>query len=179
MTRPFRRKSEWLLLAAASATISCGGQAKGKQMDHPLPVIDQMIERLRAARTLDVAVVERITGAALRGTDDSNASFAFYKGQGAKSGGYTLGVDLRLPVAGSDATGGALLALNLSGQCARRAEVEARYGPLTLAQVPRGRSADEKAYWSRREPWGDLSFGFSLVHDDCLSSVVFTLPGRG
>lgn len=178
MIKPFHQRSKWLLLAVASITVSCDGQAKGKQMDQPLSVLDEIVESIRAAGTLDFKTVERITDATLRETSNSNDSFAFYEAKGVKSGAYTVGVDLRTPVPGGDATGGALLVLNLSGPCVTRADLEPRFGPLTLTEVPRGESLDEEAHWSRRERWGKLSFGFSSRSPNCLSSVVFTLSEK-
>ena len=176
MTRPFRRRSEWLvMLAIATATMSCDGQAKEKHMDEPPALVDALIQQVRGSKSIDVHQIERAVGATLRQTDDSNASFAFYAAEGVRSGPYTLGVELRTPVRGGGATSGALLMLNLAGGCSRRADVEARYGPLILSQPPRADAPNAEAHWSRREPWGDLSFGFSALDPDCLTSVVFTL----
>lgn len=154
---------------------ACDGQAKNGHADRPRPVVSEIIETVRATGTIDVKIVERVTGVTLHRTGDSNAAFIFYKGQGVRSGKDTLGVDLRMPVSNGGATSGALVALTLTGKCSHRADVEAHYGPLILTQAPRGDATDEEAQWSRREPWGELSFGFPTHTPDCLRSVVFTL----
>ncbi|RZM32070.1 MAG: hypothetical protein EOP67_29680 [Sphingomonas sp.] len=148
-------------------------------MDQPLPALDELLDQVRATRTIDLAMLERAVGATLRETDDSNDSVVFYSAQGVRSGSYTLDLDFRTPVKGGDATSGALLVLDLSGPCVHRAEIEARYGRLNLSQAPRGESLDEEASWSHREPWGELSFGFTERKPDCLRSVVFALSKRG
>ncbi|RYE96291.1 MAG: hypothetical protein EOO77_41260 [Oxalobacteraceae bacterium] len=144
-------------------------------MDAMPPPVGALIQHMRAGRNIDVDTIERIVGVTLRQTGDSNASFTFYAADHVVSGSMTLDVEMRSPVQNGRATSGTLLMLNLAGGCTRRKAVEARYGPLTLSQPPRADAPGAEAHWSRREPWGDLSFGFSADRPDCLTSVVFSI----
>ena len=72
------------------------------------------------------------------------------------------------------------VSLKIAGACVPRAEVMSRYDGLAITDVPRGRSPDEQTSWSRREVWGELSFGFAESAPDCLRTIVFdpSQPGR-
>ncbi len=65
------------------------------------------------------------------------------------------------------------VSIKLVGSCVTRAEVMRRYEGLTLSDHPRGRSPDEETSFSRREAWGELTFGFAERAPDCLRTVVF------
>ncbi len=130
----------------------------------------EIIDTLRSQPRLDRHAVERAIGTRL-GTADGNASFAFYEAKGVKAGGTTVSVDFREPVAGGAATAGPMLNLSIGEGCPARAEIEKRYGPLTVSGGPTGRSTAEETKLSRQEPWGRLTFGFADRAPSCLSSV--------
>ncbi|OWQ84468.1 hypothetical protein CDN99_24575 [Roseateles aquatilis] len=69
-----------------------------------------------------------------------------------------------------------ILNLSITGRCVARSAVLARVPRLQITGAPRGRSLDEQTYWSSKEAWGSISFGFAERHPDCLSSVLFTGP---
>jgi len=78
-------------------------------------------------------------------------------------------IDLRVRLM-NEAQG--LIALEISGFCVTLEQVRVHYPDLVLTDIPRGRSLDEKTYWTAYLPWGELSFGFKERNPDCLASVV-------
>ncbi|WP_076070849.1 hypothetical protein [Sphingomonas montana] len=146
-------------------------------MNRPANPIDTLIQRIRGAGHIDRPAVEAITGAALKPTTATN-SFQSYAADGILSGTLVLSVELREPKPGSNATAGPLLLLRIVKGCPARKDVVAHYAPLAISQTPRGGSLDEETSWSRKEPWGQLSFGFAERAPDCLSTVVFAFEKR-
>ena len=65
-----------------------------------------------------------------------------------------------------------LLALSLAGRCIERSVVLSRYDGLQISDHPRSTFPDQQTYWSTRQPWGKLSFGFAQGKPDCLRTVV-------
>ena len=104
--------------------------------------------------------------------DSQNAYFTFYAAtELALSHGVVIEkIDLRIK---KEQPHPGFLVLTLSGTCVPKSEVLGRYQGLELTGVPRGRSPDEEASYSRREPWGKLSFGFAEHTPGCLRTVVF------
>lgn len=145
-------------------------------MSDDTELIDRLVQDIRQAGKVARAPVEKATGAHLQVTGETDY-FRSYSAPPIKAGELSFAIDLREPKPGSGATAGALLVLDVTGGCARKAAIEARYGDWQLTDVPRGRSPDEKAYWTRVEPWGELSFGFAESAPDCLRSVVFKAGG--
>jgi len=78
-------------------------------------------------------------------------------------------IDLRVRLM-NEAQG--LIALEIAGVCVTLEQVRAHYPDLVFTDIPRGRSLDEKTYWTTYLPWGELSFGFKERNPDCLASVV-------
>ncbi len=69
-----------------------------------------------------------------------------------------------------------LLNLTAAGKCVARSDILARYPRLEITSAPRGRSLDEQTYYSSKESWGKVSFGFAERNPECLSSVLFAGP---
>lgn len=140
--------------------------------------VTAIVTRLRSLGRLDKAGVERFAGRALQRADSGgNPYFASWRAGGASFGPIVVSnISLREPVAGSPATAGAILVLTIGGGCARRAEVESRFGPLSQVGVPRGRSRDEETSLARQEPLGRLTFGFAERNPDCLRSIGLATP---
>jgi hypothetical protein len=65
-----------------------------------------------------------------------------------------------------------LLALSLAGHCIERSAVLSRYDGLQISDHPRSTFPDQQTYWSTRQAWGKLSFGFAQGKPDCLRTVV-------
>lgn len=65
-----------------------------------------------------------------------------------------------------------LLALSLAGRCIERSAVLSRYDGLQISDHPRSTFPDQQTYWSTRQAWGKLSFGFAQGKPDCLRTVV-------
>eukprot|EP01113_Clastostelium_recurvatum_P007325 TRINITY_DN13407_c0_g1_i1.p1 TRINITY_DN13407_c0_g1~~TRINITY_DN13407_c0_g1_i1.p1 ORF type:complete len:171 (-),score=26.88 TRINITY_DN13407_c0_g1_i1:51-563(-) len=86
-----------------------------------------------------------------------------------------ISLDWREPVHGNGATAGPILNINIATPShppsLSRAEIQRRHGPLELSEVPRGRSLDEKTSFSRAEPWGRVSFGFTERDPDRLATI--------
>lgn len=139
--------------------------------------IDRIVADLRKAKRFDRATIERITHSGLRPTS-ATSSFRTYEAKGVKVGSLTVDFELRESKEGSDATAGPLFVIRLIRGCPRKSDVEARYSPWKLTDVPRGESWDEEAYWSRLESWGKLSFGFAESAPDCLRTVAFNVRNR-
>lgn len=138
-------------------------------------MIDRLVRDIRHAGGVGRKPIEQATGRGMHLVDEDQY-FRSYTATASSEGPVTFGLDLREPKQGSGATGGALLVVNVKGDCPPRAALEARYGPWRLTEVPRGRSPDEQAYWTHAEPWGELSFGFAEKAPDCLRTVVFRNP---
>lgn len=141
-------------------------------MSQPISVISQIVEQVRAAQRLDRPLVEKLIHAPIDKTSGT-AFFETYEAKDVALSGLSANIELRMPIAGSGATGGAILTMRIIHGCPRRSEVEARYKPWTIANIPHGRSLDEETIWSRTEAWGDFAFGFAERDPDCLSSVSF------
>lgn len=105
--------------------------------------------------------------------DSENEYFSFYKaGDLALSNGVVIeSIDLRIR---KEQPHPGFMVLRLTGTCVAKAEVMRRYEGLKLTEYPRGRSLNEQAHFSRRESWGEISFGFAERARDCLRSVVFS-----
>ena len=71
--------------------------------------------------------------------------------------------------------GGALVVLDVAKQGLSREAVMRRYAPLDLFATPCGHSLDEATVWARREPWGELRFGFTERAPDRLSRIVLQI----
>ena len=69
------------------------------------------------------------------------------------------------------------LVLRVAGTCISLDEVRARYGTLAITDRPRGRSLDEVTSFTTIQPWGKLTFSFTVRNPDCLSSVAFAPKG--
>jgi hypothetical protein len=143
-------------------------------MDASLAAVDHIIEQVRALPHLDRAAVERIVGAKLD-LKRSLQGFEILEARNVRAGPLELRAELRQSTGDARSSSGSLLIMEVTSGCARREDVLARYGPLELTDVPRGRSLDEKISWSREEPWGKLSFGFAEKDRDCLRSVAFNV----
>jgi hypothetical protein len=161
-----------ILLAVIAAPLVGGCQAEGKTMAESMNAIDHIVEQVRAAGRVDRPLAAAIVHVALRKTADTGY-FETYEATDIKLGDLAMTAELRSPVEGSGATAGALLVLRILKGCPSKADVEARYAPLKIANIPHGRSPDEETNWSRDEPWGHLSFGFAERAPDCLSSITF------
>lgn len=136
-----------------------------------------IVAQLRSAGRIDRASVESLAGQPLRRAEAGNPYFASWRGGRVAFGPITISdIDFREPIPGSAATAGPFLALTIGAGCARRQEVERRFGPLSQIGVPRGRSLDEQTRLARQETFGQLSFGFAERNPDCLSSIAVTVP---
>lgn len=82
-----------------------------------------------------------------------------------------VAIDLREPRAGSGATAGSLLTMDIEGGCIDLATLRQRYGTLTITQTPRGRSPQEKTVHEIRAGTRVVRFGFTEANPACLGSL--------
>jgi hypothetical protein len=179
-TSHHRQKNKpWLCLAFLVIGFApAAGCAKENIVQNSTKSIESLIEKLRQSKSFDQAAVEDAIGRKLVPASE-NSSFSFFEAKDIPFGEQTISlVDYRSPVSTS-ATAGPLLNLTLAGSCLKKSAIEARYGPLSVTNAPRGRSLDEELGLSRVEPWGTLSFGFAERNPDCLSSITFSVGERG
>ncbi len=173
MTGTTRAIDAWPAVLAVLC-VAASGCGKGAVVDHKSTSLTSIVDTLRSAERLNRSTIEVAIGAPLAQTSE-NGSFTFFEGHDVTLSDATIGlVDYREPRAGGNATAGALLTLTLTRGCPARAQVEHRYGPLSVAGVPRGRSLDEETQLARPEPWGRLSFGFAERTPTCLTSITFS-----
>lgn len=158
--------------------VTFGGLSSADALDKlpaqcPLSTLGRIIGDLRTAKKLDRSTIERATHSNLKSTAETN-SFQTYEAKGIKADSLTIDLALKKPKKGSDAIARSLFVINIVQGCLRKSDVEARYSPWKITDLPHGGSLDEQAYWTRYEAWGELSFGFAERAPDCLKSIVFT-----
>ena len=134
------------------------------------PTLYALIDALAASPPRDHETVERVLETSLTPVSEDA-----YQARDVTFGDVTIDlIDYRLPP-GDDAGFGPLLALTISGSCIAQSDIMIRYG-LDTVRSPSGHSTSELTYWSRHQPWGELSFGFSApTSDSCLRNVVFDI----
>jgi hypothetical protein len=157
------------LLLFSSQVLSMATPAK--------PNIYDVIDALVASPPRDRQAVERIFGASLSRV--SSGDFDSYEARDVVLDDVTLDlIDFRAP-ARPNHNYGPLLALSVSGRCIAQSDLIGRYG-FDSVRTPSGHSAEEPYYWTRHEPWGELSFGFmTAVPESCLKDIVFEVHPRG
>lgn len=77
-------------------------------------------------------------------------------------------VDLRVSRAG-DRPG--FLVLPVSGTCISLAQIKARYPQVYFDEPAYTQSPNEEKFYSIRQPWGKLNFGFRQGAPNCLASL--------
>ncbi len=166
------------LITSAAALLLVAGCAAGKTtMTTPAKSFDDLIMAMVAAPPMNPVQVETALGTALS-IAPGDGPFRIYAGKaGPGSDGRSATVEYRMPVSAA-ATAGPMLILKLDGPCLNKAQVQNRYGPLKLLDVPRGTSLDEESSFARIYPWGRLSFGFPERDRDCAKTVVYSLNRR-
>lgn len=169
--RPAKRIGRIGVLAVLA--MSSQGCAKGMNVAHPLTKIDQLIAGVRDGRPIDRGTVQGALSVTLPLISE-NPAFRTYRNDQVRLDALSASVELREPVAGGTATAGSLLIIKILDGCPRKSDIEARFAPWTVTNTPRGQSLNEETNWSRKEPWGKLSFGFAERAPDCLSSITFS-----
>ncbi len=167
------------LITSVAALLMVPGCAAGKAttMTTAAMAFDDLITALITAPPVTPVQVETALATALS-IAPGDGPFRIYAGKaGPGSDGRSATVEYRMPVSAA-ATAGPMLILKLDGPCLNKAQVQNRYGPLTILDVPRGASLDEEASFARTYAWGRLSFGFPERNRDCAKTVVFALNRR-
>ena len=132
--------------------------------------IEDLIDKVRAAPKMERDVIERLIGTRLAEGAGTSA-VDVYEANNVKLSDGKVDIDLRAAKPGATTAG--LLNISISGACLKRPDVERKYGPFAISEVPRGRSPDEQMGFSRTEAWGRLSFGFAESNPDCVRTVTF------
>jgi hypothetical protein len=78
-------------------------------------------------------------------------------------------VDLRLHKTRPNDQG--FIVLNITGACVKLEEIKEQFGMLEMTDSPRGRSLHDVTSYSAMLSWGRISFSFSEIKPDCLSSI--------
>lgn len=148
-----------------------------------------LIQALVDAPKLDRQVVEGLTGAKLMPAAEDNPNFVSYEAHGFRLQETNVErLDYSEPVPGSDAGVGPSLSLTLHGCSIKRSRIFARYKHLKIVDQPRGIPVSgrvsqqpeenpphdptlEKLAFSKREPWGELSFSFDGPRANCLRTA--------
>lgn len=166
----WRPRSIWMPMIAALLQLPQAAHATpdGALVEDVAGIANQV----SAMRSWDRASVERLIGHKLD-LRDGDGPFAFFVASNVRIGRLRVDVDFRWPRPNSGAKAGALLAFDLRAGCPSRKNVLARFGPLTLTDVPHGHSLDELSYWSRVSSNYKLSFGFPERAPECLAGFVF------
>lgn len=154
--------------------MSVSAVARATMEGNQKAVLYRLIQQLIDAPYLSRSVVERLTGAKLSLV--SRDVFDFYEARNVKLKGATIDlIDYREPSRVGRAVRGPFFATTLGGACIHKSEIFSLYRHLAITDVPRGHSLDEETAFSKAEPWGRVSFGFSERSPDCLKSVVFAV----
>ena len=168
-TRAWRPIAVWQAAAALPACLAAALLPEG----NPMKTLDlwTVIDYLPTRLPFATDKIESALNVVLT-RNSENAYFTFYAATDlALSQGVVIeNIDLRIK---KEQPHPGFLVLTLSGTCVPKSEVLGRYEGLELTGVPRGRSPDEEASYSRVERWGRLSFGFAEHTPGCLRTVVF------
>jgi hypothetical protein len=182
MMRIMERHRHLDMIAIATALLLVSGCAAGKETmtsanSTSAKTVEQIVYALIAAPPASPDKAQTALGVTLTAAPGSGP-FRQYKGR-VEPGpdGRSIDVEYRMPQTAA-ASAGPLLILKLDGPCLAKAEVQNRYGPLQITDVPRGKSLDEEASFSRTYAWGTLSFGFAERNRDCLRTIVYNLNKR-
>ncbi len=174
MTRIMERHRLLDMNVAATLLIMLSSCATGQVNMTKATDINGMIAALVAAPPNTLAQAEAALGVSLKAAPTQNV-FRQYQGRKSSDGdGRTIDIEYRLPQSVT-ATSGPLLIMKIDGACLTKAEVQSRFGPLALTEVPRGKSLDEETGFSRNYDWGTLYFGFSERSRDCVRTVSYNL----
>jgi hypothetical protein len=142
------------------------------QMTQVLTLWDA-VEALAVLGPLTKESVQTLLSAELAETDQKgNDIFQFYGSQpiSLADGSVIDNADLRVKRKGFHP---GFLVLRLAGRCVSLNEVRGRYSPLTLSDIPRGRSLDDATAYTALTDWWELSFSFKERERECLSSIAF------
>ena len=139
------------------------------QQTQPADIFD-LISELQSSLPLAKEKVERAIGTTLK-TAGENEYFVFLEGPGNRlaDGSEVDDIDLRLSKSNPAK---ALLTFQVKRRCISPAMVQAHYGNLQVADVPRGRSKDEETTFTTTHRQVRLGFGFKEARPECLSTVV-------
>ena len=133
------------------------------RQDEPLIAL---IDRLRAMPAVSAAALEVALGFALV-PDPILSRLNVIRGPVRANGVVFARLEWRIIP-----RGGVLILLDVAKSSLSREAVMRRYEPLDLLAAPRGHSHNETTVWARREPWGELRFGFAERQPTCLSRIV-------
>jgi len=166
----FKLAAGMLVTLILSVTACATEFQKGMGMGIQHITLWQLIERLAAQPSLSPGKIQQVLP-----TNFSERlrypNTLFYEGGSLHLADHITieAIDLRVRL--TDETQGMVL-LDITGACVALEQVEVHYPDLVPTDVPRGRSLEEKTYWTTYPLWGKLSFGFKERNPNCLASVV-------
>jgi hypothetical protein len=135
--------------------------------------LETLIQKLSDVYPWTVHAVERVLGTKLSNDRPyMDNSFFSTKRLAYEEGLLVNEVEVRI-IESTGKTVRLILSLADDAACFTRKRIEQTYPDIFLTDVPRGRSMEDKAYFTTKRPWGELSFGFKEKRRDCLSSIVF------
>ena len=144
--------------------------------DTLLKNIDYIAKTLSTELVSELEHVEAFLGEKLE--PNGTGPFSFWHAEDIELGEVQIeNVDYRRPNPEQGATSGALLILDVDveAHCIGRTKILETLPDIVLTDIPRGRSLDEEAYWTRETDEFKLSFGFAERNPDCLKSIIYNV----
>jgi hypothetical protein len=140
------------------------------------PTLATVVTKLSSGSAPSRNSVERVVGVKLKQTSSTDSFLIYTSSARVLADARLTRVELRLARKGVDVTAGPLLILEVDTapkRCFDRSAAFEAFGPLELWQTPSGKSVDELTAFSRVEPWGRFSIGFTERTPKCVASITF------
>ncbi len=135
----------------------------------------EVVDELLRDGISDRSKIEQVVGGTF--TLQSSVGFEAYVAQRIALNDVTVeALDYRRSIPGNEQAG-PYLAMTGIGNCIAAGDVSRHYGALELSGVPSPHARAGETFYSKREPWGTLSFGFETKSTECLRSVIFDARG--
>jgi len=155
-----------LSLLTLSSHSAAGAPVKNTELWH---FIDDMQKKTRTLTTSSIKkLVPPVT------IKSENEYTEFYSGEDVILIEKIKTSHLDLRVSKGEKTASAFLSFEVSGDCITLDDIKKRYSNLQLTDYPRGKSPEEKTYYTtENNQYGQhISFGFTAKERQCLSQVV-------
>jgi hypothetical protein len=158
------------IIISITFLLSCGGKAMIGSKENLFDIVEGLSEQ----RPFNKDSIENYTGQSLENIkSESNEFFSFYKSYKSNYQNNNFSIELRVPTSKSSCIDGILI-LDLSiGTCITQEDVVNKYG-IGEPWPPDPNMPDEIAlfYLSYNYNWGQISYGFTVIDQECLSSIV-------
>lgn len=162
---------EFAILIAIVFLLSCGGGA----MINSKNDFFNMVETLSEQRPFDLKKIEELTARNLKKIQsESNEYFLIYKSVKEKNkSNDVISIELRVPTSKSSCKDGILIFELEPETCIDQNDVIGKYG-LGEPSPPDPNMPREIAlfYLSYTYDWGQVSYGFNVIGQECLCSIV-------